>query len=275
MAEDVDQKRAADEGAEPPEGLTGAERAEPEAGSGGGDPGADLAEPESGLDEGDPGADLAATQREAEQQADGGAGEAEAEPSAGAAGPGSLEEPGLTQEAETTAELAEGRAANRAPHPIWRLGKALLTLALMAGATWALYHGLVYVAGPTLAARTQSYKLTEYSPQAYDRQGVAEILFAAVEPLPETEGEGVLITWTAHNIGTKTWFPSTHHWEPLSPDLPPLPLPGMVLPYDSVRMAVRLDDRPGPIIGWRLMGLEGPVQEGQIEISISAADERK
>lgn len=183
-------------------------------------------------------------------------------------------QPGLDASAATTSSL-DGRAAGRAPHPLWRLGKALLILVLMAGAAWGLYEGLVYVAGPSLASSTPGYKLDEYSAEAYDRQGVADILFTGVQPLPEAEGEGVLITWTAHNTGAKTWFPSTHHWEPIYPDLPPLSLPRLIKPYDAVKMAVRLPGGAGPLVGWRLVGLEGPVQHGQIEVSISRADERK
>lgn len=182
---------------------------------------------------------------------------------------------GEIQDADSTVEQAEGRAVRRAPHPIWRVVKALLILGLMAGATWGLYEGLVRVAGPSLASKTQAYKLDVYSAQSYDPQGVADLSYPTVRPLAETEGQGLLVTWAASNLGTKTWFPSTHHWEPLYPDLPPLPLPRPIQPGESAQMAVRLTITSQTVVGWRLVGLKGPVQNGEIQINISPTVERK
>jgi hypothetical protein len=162
----------------------------------------------------------------------------------------------------------EGRAARRRPHPAWRVGRALLIVMLMAASSWVVYAALVHVAGPPLAGPVQ----------AYDPQGLAEIFQVAVRPLPAEEGEGVLITWTVHNLGSKPWLPSTHHWEPLYPDLPPLPLPRQIEADLSAQMAVRLEPpfgeegRPAQVVGWRLMGLKGPVQNGQVEVMIRATD---
>ncbi|HLO02973.1 MAG TPA: hypothetical protein VK191_07695 [Symbiobacteriaceae bacterium] len=183
----------------------------------------------------------------------------------GAVAPEESVERAPEQAAEGTLEQAveeapaDSRAARRAPHPLWRLGKALLILALMAGAAWAGYEGLVYLAGPVLPGPVQSF----------DPQGIASLSYIGVHPLPGSGGEGVLITWTAQNLGAKSWSVGTHHWEPLYPDLPPLPLPRSIPSGGAAQMAVRLEVVNHPVVGWRLVGLKGPVQDGQIEVTIS------
>lgn len=151
-----------------------------------------------------------------------------------------------------------GRAAKRAPHPAWRIAWSLLTMLLMAGASYGLFRLLLHVAGPPSTAPVR-----EFDP---DPTGYASIFSGRVQP---GEGEVLLITWTALNLGAKEWSVATHHWEPLDPSLPPLPLPRAIASGDSAYMAVRLEPPFPAVVGWRLMGIKGPVQEGKIELTIS------
>lgn len=136
------------------------------------------------------------------------------------------------------------------------LGAGALSLLLLVGSAWLGYRVLFALAGPPMTAPTP-----EFDP---DPAGFASLYDLKITP----DGDSVLITWSAQNTGARSWYPSSHHWKPLSDDLPPIPILEEIKPGQTAYVAIRLPGSRTGRVGWELVGLGGAVKDGRLEVEI-------
>jgi hypothetical protein len=138
-----------------------------------------------------------------------------------------------------------------------------LALLLMTGSAWVGYRVLFALAGAPATVPQPTF-----DPDPTGFASLYDLRLTAVD-------DGVIITWSAQNLGDRSWFPSTHHWKPLSDDLPPIPILGEIGPGETAHVAVRLTRTHPARIGWQLVGLKGAVKDGKLQVEITPEGERK